>query len=151
MGYASDHDIGRTQILRARLIETHDDDEFQRLTFQGLRGQRPSKVGRSLPFGFTSHAPPGSIGHLINVAGRADQMWALGFEHPDHRPRDLAQGVSAIYNAHGDIISLVENKVRYVSATHEFVGNIVITGDITMTGNFTQTGVHIDSNGPHTA
>lgn len=114
--FRADQHIGRTQIIRAKLIETHDDDEFQRLTFDALKNQRPSKVGRNLPFGMTSHAPPGSIGHLLAVGGRTDQAWALGFEHPDHRPRNLGVGHTVIYNAHGDAVSLVQQNIRVVSA-----------------------------------
>lgn len=151
MGYAADQHSGRLALLRGELVETHDDGEFQRVTATGLAGQRFSKVGRNLPFGFTGHAPPGSIGQFLQIGGRPDMTWALGFEHPGHRQKNLGVGHTAIYNAHGDVISLVEQKVRYVSALHEFVGDIAITGNITMTGNFTQSGVHVDSNGPHTA
>lgn len=151
MSYYADADIGRTQILRAKLFKTHDDGEFQRLDFKGLKNQVPTKVGRNLPFGFSSHAPPGSVGHLIGVSGRPDLMWAMGFEHPDFRPRNTGEGYTVLYDAHGNAISVVGTKIRHVAPLHEFEGDIKITGNITMTGNFTQAGVHTDSNGPHTA
>lgn len=116
MSYFADRDIGRTQLLRARLIETDDANDFQQLTFQGLKNQRPSQIGRNQPFGLSTHAPPGSIGHILNVGGRADQMWCLGFEHKDHRPRDLGAGYTVLYNAHGDAVSLVQQNIRIKSA-----------------------------------
>lgn len=116
MGFDADRHIGRTQILRAMLEETLDDDDFQRLKFKALKNQVPSKIGRSQSFGLTSHAPPGSIGHLLAVGGRTDTAWALGFEHPQHRPRDLGVGHTVLYNALGDAVSLVEQNIRIVSA-----------------------------------
>lgn len=151
MGYFADNHIGRTQILRAKLMETHDDEEFQRVSFAGLKNQMPTKVGRSQPFGLSSHAPPGSIGHLIGVSGRPDMMWALGFEHPEHRPRNLGVGYTALYNAHGDIMSLVEREFRVVTGKFVLTGDFELHGTFTHTGNYNQAGVHTDNNGPHTA
>ena len=151
MSYYADADIGRIGILRAKLLKTHDDQEFQRVDFAGLRNQRPTLVGRSQPFGLTSHAPAGSIGHLLNVGGRSDQMWALGFEHPDHRPRNLGEGFTTLYNAHGDAISLVQQQIRVVTGKVIIQGDLELTGTFTHTGDYNQTGVHVDNNGPHTA
>lgn len=149
--YAADQNVGRLTILRGKIQETHDDGETQLITASGMKGQRFSKVGRNLPFGFSSHAPAGSIGHFLAANGRPDQVWALGFEHPEHRPRNLGAGFTAIYNSHGDIVSLVEQEIRIVTGKVVFTCDLEITGNITHTGNYNQTGVHIDSNGPHTA
>lgn len=149
MPFYADTHIGRTQILRAKIIETHDDEEIQRVSFSGLKNQMPTKVGRNLPFGFTSHAPPGSVGHLVSVSGRPDMMWAVGFEHPDHRPRNLSAGFTTIYNAHGDAISLVEREIRLVTGKLVITGDLQLTGTFTHTGNYNQNGVHTDTNGVH--
>jgi phage gp45-like len=83
-------------------------------------------------FGETSHAPPGAHGLLLSVAGRRDQAVLLGLEHETHRPRNLAVGDRAIYDAHGNIISLVQQNIRIVSPGHVHVtangGNVEITG-----------------------
>lgn len=115
-GFFADRHTGRMSLLRGKLIETDDSGEFQQLKFDGLKGQRMSKIGRNLPFGFTSHSPPGSIGHFLAVSGRPDQTWALGFEHPDHRKKNLGVGHTVLYNAHGDAVSLVQQNIRIVSA-----------------------------------
>lgn len=116
MNYAADSNAGRLMLLRGELTETHDDGEFQRITASGLAGQRFSKIGRNLPFGFTSHAPPGSVGQFLSIGGRPDMTWALGFEHPGHRQKNLGVGHTALYNAHGDLVSLVQRNIRIVSA-----------------------------------
>lgn len=149
--YYADTDIGRMALHRGRIVETHDDGDIQLITATGMKGQRFTKVGRNQPFGFSSHAPPRSIGTFLAMNGRPDQVWALGFEHPQHRPRNLDPGFTAVYNAHGDIISLVEREIRVVTGTLKITGDLVLEGTFTHTGDYAQTGVHTDNNGPHTA
>lgn len=116
MSYYSDRDSSRVMISRIELKETLDDGDFQRITAEGHDDEILKKIGRNMPFGLASHAPVGSIGHAISISGRRDMAWALGLEHPEHRPKNLAAGTTRIYNAHGDVVSLVERNIRIVSA-----------------------------------
>ncbi len=155
-GYYADLDSSRVTLSRAELMETRDDGDFQLVTAKGMDSEVFRFAGRSMPFGFGSHAPPGSIGHVLSVAGRRDQAWLLGLEHPDHRRRQMPVGTTALYNQFGDIIKVFEHMVEVVTQTFKvkastiiFEGDIQITGNISQAGNFAQAGQHIDSNGKH--
>lgn len=156
MTYYADINTGRIMLSRAELTETFDDGEFQLVHALGHADETFHKIGRNQPFGFSSHAPAGSVGHVLSVGGRRDAAWALGLEHPEHRPRNTAAGESVLYNAHGDVIFVHKKKIKVTTETFEVVAQTIkltaaveITGDITHTGNMTTSGVHTDSNGVH--
>lgn len=92
----------------------------------GLKGEEVL-APRHKEFGFSSSPPPGSVGLLASLGGRSDRGMILGLDHPAYGPRDLGMGESAIYNAHGDIVSLVQRRVRIVSVTVEVVASAVAT------------------------
>ena len=71
----------------------------------------------------------------------------LGGEHPGKRPSGLPGGAAAIYDASGNIISLVGTKIRLVAPLFEFIGSVTIEGDLDVTGNIHATGTIIDDAG----
>ena len=70
--YYADHNTGRVSISRVELTETFDDGDFQLVHALGHADESFHKIGRNLPFGFGSHAPAGSVGHVLSVGGRRD-------------------------------------------------------------------------------
>lgn len=98
----------------------------------GLKGEEVL-APRHKEFGFSSVPPTGSIGLLASLGGRSDRGLILGLDHPAYGPRDLGTGHTAIYNSTGDIVSLVERRVRIVTAYVEIVASeqvIVTSPDI---------------------
>ena len=147
----------RTDLARrAELVETYDDGELQLADALGYESERFRKAHRVQQFGLTGRPMPGAHGLAVPVNGRADQMALVGFENPEHRPRNLDAGEAGLYNAHGDLIYVYRRRIRIVTETVEIVadsialtGAVAITGDITHTGDMTTSGTHLDSVGHH--
>lgn len=135
MSYRSDLHTGRIMVSRAELTETFDDGDFQLVHALGHADESFHKIGRNQPFGFSSHAPPGAIGHVLSVGGRRDAAWALGLEHPEHRPRNVPRGESVLYNAHGDVIYVHKKHIKITTETFEVVAtDIVLNGTVALGG-----------------
>ena len=115
--FATDVHSARLAVRRAELTEVQDDGPFQRITALGYADEVLRLGHRVQPFGLTSHPPTGAHGLALLVNGRPDQSVFLGIEHPDHRPRSIPAGTTALYNAHGDIIKLFEKRVEVVTET----------------------------------
>jgi phage baseplate assembly protein V len=107
----------RTMIRRVTLEQVYDDEGQQRMKVRGLASETLDKVVRVQPYGFTSNPPKGSTGLLLALGGRADRSMLLGIEKDDVRPKAQAAGHVAIYDGAGQIISLVEQKVRIKGAS----------------------------------
>ena len=110
------------RIFRFESTETDDRGDQQLLKGYGLHGEELADVHRVMPFGLASNAPQGS--HAIGLAamGRRSQVVALGLEHQQHRPKNLQPGEVSLYDMHGNVISVVQQKMRYVhSADQQFV------------------------------
>lgn len=115
-------------LTRVKLTETDDSGPEQKTVANGVAGQtfggKKQKVVRVQPHGFTSHAPKGSVGMSLSLDGENDLALLLGLEHPDHRPRNLAEGETALYDQHGNIL-LFKNKQGVTWTVKD--GAIVIT------------------------
>lgn len=115
-----------SMLRRARLEEIDATGGQHMVRATGLRGEE-LRVPRVKDFGFSSSPPAGSIGLLASLGGRSDRAMLLGIDHADHGPRDLAGGHTAIYDAFGNVVSLVEKSVRIVAATKaEIVAPVVV-------------------------
>ncbi len=119
-------------LVRARLVEIDDAPGLQTVTATGHKGTRFGEVLRLQPFGFTSTPPPESVGAILQQSGASERAYALGFEHPAHRPRDLPPGGTRIYDASGQVISIVERKIRIVGGDeiHLSAATIILEGTI---------------------
>ncbi|MCJ7996697.1 phage baseplate assembly protein [Rhizobium cremeum] len=113
---------------------------------RGVFGHGYTRVYRPEPHGSASSPVKGGKGILFPMPGNPDFAVVLGGEHPGLRPV-LPAGGRAIYDANGNIISLVGTKVRYVAPLHEFVGNFTIDGSISMTGGISAGGSIVDGDG----
>lgn len=114
---------------------------------RGLFKDAYTGVHRVEPHGFMSMPVKGAKALLLSPPHDPDQAYVVGGEHPSHRPKDIPGGGTAIYDAGGNIISLVGTKIRLVAPLFEFVGNFQLQGDMEVTGNIHATGSIIDDGG----
>lgn len=106
-GFPEGRDNLLGMIRRATLLDTDDSGSQQMMRkLRGLRSEFPEDVYRPQPHGLSSHAPAGSEGVLIALGGRSDRLLGIGFEHKDHRPRDLPRGATVLYDDKGNIVYL---------------------------------------------
>lgn len=119
-------------LVRARLVGLDDSAGLQTMSATGHRDTRFGEVLRLQPFGFSSTPPDGSVGVVLQQSGASERAYGLGFDHPDHRPRDLARGGTRIYDASGQVISIVERKIRIVAGdeVHISAATIILEGTI---------------------
>ncbi|MGX9981985.1 phage baseplate assembly protein domain-containing protein [Methylobacterium fujisawaense] len=103
------------RLFRARHVETNDDGELQTVNLRGLPRESLEGVHRIQPFGFHSNIPKGSHGFGLQF-GASDGSRLLnaflGGEHPEFRPRKRDVGSTALYDANGNLISLVQKELR---------------------------------------
>lgn len=147
--------------------KTKDDGDQQLISYKGLAGEQHTEVLRVMPHGLSSHSPAGSEGVVIGMASR-DMPVVVGGESPKHRPRDLPEGATRLYDSADGFVYLdaggnlhakvtkgatieAGEAVTVKAATVTIEGDVVIKGNITHTGNMTTSGIHTDSSGPHTA
>lgn len=102
-GYEHD-DAVRTILRRARVLKVDDGGTQQKLDLAGLRNERPQKIVRVLPHGFSSNPPPEAEGVLIQLGGRSDRSLFIGGEHKDHRQKSLKTGQAVLYDDKGNVI-----------------------------------------------
>ncbi|ORE91007.1 phage baseplate assembly protein [Aurantimonas sp. 22II-16-19i] len=83
---------------------------------KGFAGDGYESVHRIEPHGFASHPVAGGIGLLTGVRGNRDSAYVVGGENPSLRPQGdfLTAGGTAIYDAAGNIVSIVSAKIRIV-------------------------------------
>lgn len=96
-----------TYLVRAELISTDDSGKTQVLKARGRDGEEyGGKTGvlRVQSFGHSAHVPKGAHGLILVIGGNPDMAVLLGFEHPDHRPTNLAEGEHKLYDAFGQFI-----------------------------------------------
>ncbi|WLR92948.1 phage baseplate assembly protein domain-containing protein [Shinella zoogloeoides] len=114
---------------------------------RGAKADAWTEIHRIEPHGFASSPIKGGQGLLLPMPGNPDMAYVLGGENPGHRPAGLPAGGTALYDSHGNIISLVGSKVRFVAPLFEFVGKVSIDGSIEMTGGITAAGSIVDGDG----
>lgn len=96
-GYDADIDIGRGAMRRVEVIEVDDRDGVQMVKVMGLADEIFEFPYRGQPFGLTTVPTVGSIGYAFLAAGRPDQCFLMGLEHPDQRPKGRKEGESIMY------------------------------------------------------
>jgi phage gp45-like len=126
-------------------IDERDGQQF--VSGRGVYGDGYTRIHRIEPHGFMSNPIKGAKGLLISPNGNPDEAYVLGGEHPGRRPAGMPGGATAIYDANGNIISLVGNKIRLVAPLFEFVGSLALEGDLEVEGNIHATGTIIDDAG----
>ena len=172
MSFRADDHSARLAVRRTESVEVDDSGDMQRMTALGYDDETIKLAHRVQPFGLSSHPPKGSHGLALLGNGRPDQNVFLGIESPSHRPRNLPEGGTKLYDKDGTFVYLdaagnVHAKTRlkaFVEAGTEahvkaptiklegnvqITGNLTVSGDISNDGNMTTGGVHTDSLGDH--
>lgn len=104
MSYFEHDDAIRSIIRRARVIKVDDSGTQQKLNLVGLASDKPEKIVRALPHGFTSNPPADAEGVLLALGGRSDRAMFIGGEHKDHRQKNLKAGQAVLYDDKGNVI-----------------------------------------------
>lgn len=159
----------RVQGMIQRGVITNVDDAMmmQILDLDVHKGYAPTKVEHWHPYGISYHPMKGSEVLALSLGGHQDHMIILPAADRRFRLKNLAPGEFAIHDDQGQKVHFLRDKTIVESPkpvhvkseqsttveapTINLKGNVVIEGNVTHTGNYNQTGVHIDSNGPHTA
>lgn len=136
-GFPEGRDNLLGMIRRATLLDTDDSGSQQIMRkLRGLRGEFPEDVYRPQSHGLSSHAPAGAEGILVALGGRSDRLLGLGFEHKDHRPRDLPRGATVLYDNKGNVVFLksadgivIEAKSGKITVTPAAGQNVYLGGD----------------------
>lgn len=158
-GYVDPEEGNQNAAHRVIIGKTYDDGDQQLVDYKGLAGEEHTKVVRVMPHGLVSHAPEGSEG-IVLALGDRDMPMLMGVESPKHRPKNVPAGGTMLYDTDGTKVYLTADGKLLIESSGEVTiksgklkieADIEITGNITHKGNYTQDGVHIDSNGPHTA
>lgn len=124
--------ITGNQLIRAQLEETDDSGDQQLIKATGRKKEKLGgsvKIVNNTPFGFSSHAPKGSQGQLLFIGGNPDQAISLGFQHPQHRPTNLAGGETKLYDQFGGFIHLKDGKIHIKSAKIILEGTVYLGGE----------------------
>jgi phage gp45-like len=94
-------------ITRVQSIKCYDDKDQQCFEADGRKYERfggtsgKYAVPRIQGYGFTSHPPKGSQGITTTLGGNPENTMLIGMEHPEHRPKNLAEGEFKQYEMWG--------------------------------------------------
>lgn len=113
----------RAMLRRATILEVDDAGTQQRVRLRGLKGEEFSAVYRAQPHGLSSVPQAGAEAVLLALGGRSDRVVMLGGESGGLRPTSLPAGATALYGAHGELVSLVQREVRVVGETVRVVAS----------------------------
>lgn len=122
--------------FRAILQAIDDSGELQLAEALGYAGESFTEVHRVQPFGFHSNPPPGAHAIGVPLRGLRGLVAALGGEVPGFRPTGRPSGTTALYDAYGSLISLIETECRIVHATaiHLVAPTIILEGNVKLGG-----------------
>lgn len=91
-------------LVRFKLTRVMDDLSYQRVQGAGRKNEVWGKGEygpmRVQNYGFTANAPIGSVGLAQPMLGNPDEGMITNLEHPDYRPRNLAEGDVMFYSKH---------------------------------------------------
>lgn len=94
-------------IVRTQFEKVHDDGDQQQIEMLGRKDERyggsSGKYGvpRIQSYGFSSHPPKGSQAITTTLDGNPDKAMVSGGEHPQFRPKNLAEGEFKQYEKWG--------------------------------------------------
>lgn len=152
------HDVRRSEQLIRNLVQrgvVTEVDAGKKMQSIGIRlknGHQPTKVEHWEHYGVTANPPLGSEVLVVAANGDYDHLIAVNTANRDVRKKNLAPGEVAVQDDQGQEVVFKRGGIEIKSALGiRMEGPIHFEGNITHNGNYTQTGVHVDSNGPHTA
>lgn len=124
-----------------------DSGGLQRIGGRGLHGERFTddfRLIRPQYHGDSSVPMPGAVGLAVFPFGDRQRGYVLGLESTGLRPKSQPAGAKVIYGANGEIVSLINSKIRIVAADVEIDGKIALTGTV-----LTHNGVDISDKHKH--
>ena len=124
------------RLVRFRIDDHREEGGQQLVSGRTQKGERIKDVPRPEPHGFTSRPPKGAVGIALALGPSREEMVVLGVEHPDQRQQLEGIGHQAIYDGHGNVVSLVEKDLRIVASTKLTIAAplIEIDGPVDITG-----------------
>lgn len=97
-------------MFRFEFGEVDDANDQQQAKGFGQSGEELTKVHRVQSHGLYSNPPVGSHGIGLPLGEERELAVVLGGESPQHRPRNMPPGTTALYNADGTIWKLLPAK-----------------------------------------
>jgi len=127
----------RSQVVRGTITRVRDEGGYQHADASGRADDMYEDIMRAQPFGFSSNPPVGSEGLLVSLGGNSSNAMMIGAEHQDHRPRNKMPGDSFLYDAHGNIISMITQDIRIVGAQNITLqaASIALNGQVFLGGD----------------
>lgn len=104
MSFHDHEDAIRSMVRRARVTKVDDSGSQQLVDLVALASDKPQKIVRVLPHGFSSVPNDDAEGVLLALGGRSDRVMFLGGEHKDHRPKNLQSGQAVLYDDKGNVV-----------------------------------------------
>ncbi|MGE0022116.1 MAG: phage baseplate assembly protein V [Hyphomicrobium sp.] len=144
--------IVRNLVQRGVVDRSDASKKMQTLDISLLNGSKPTKVEHWERYGITYRPLEGAEVLAIALGGNPDHLVVTDVADRRHRPTNLNPGELMIHDHQGQSILIGKDYIKIATGKKLVIeSDVEITGDITHTGNYNQSGVHIDSNGPHTA
>lgn len=103
MQYEHD-DALRSMIRRARLLQLDDSGSQQLVDLGGYKNERPKRIVRVQPHGFSSYPNAEAEGVMVQMGGRSDRTMFIGGEHKDYRQKNLKEGNAVLYDDKGNVV-----------------------------------------------
>lgn len=136
MSYYEHDDALRSMIRRARNLKVDDSGSQQLVDLMGLAGDKPQKIFRPQPHGFTSNPPINSDGIMLALGGRSDRLVYLDGGHKDYRLKNTPAGAAVLYDDKGNVVFVkgangiaIEAKKGKVYVKPEPGQNVYLGGD----------------------
>lgn len=118
--------------VRFQVDDVIDTGGVQLIGGRGLNGERFTdefRLTRLQGHGLTTVPQKGSIGLAVFPNGDRQRGYVIGLESTGLRQKSKPDGATVLYGASGEIVSLIQNKIRIVAADIEIAGKVRITGD----------------------
>ena len=136
-------------IARAVLSLVDDSSKTQTAQIEAFAGDVHDEVEHFQPHGLTSVPKPGSEGLVVFVAGNHDHPILLNVEDRRHRPTNLAEGETALWNTSAHTLVLYHDRAELIcpkfvvqAAEEVFFDTPVVrtSGEIKADGDITDSG-----------
>lgn len=109
---------------RFQVDDVVDSGGVQLVGGRALNGERfrdDFRLTRLQGHGLTTHPQPGAVGLAVFPFGDRARGYVLGIESTGLRQKDTPAGGSVLYGANGEVVSLIQNKVRIVASEEAVV------------------------------
>lgn len=144
----------RSLVQRGVVSKVDASKKMQTMNLRLRSGATPTNVEHWERYGVTYNPREGAEVLAMAIGGDPDHLAVIDAADRRYRMTELKSGELAVHDDQGQMVHFKRGGIHVKSAkglTLECSAGITIVGDITHTGDYNQNGVHVDSNGPHTA